>query len=235
MAFPTKQRSLFLIAGVLILLVIIVVFVAIKLGGAYRSGLSGIEQPQSAPLNIRKTKKIQKITIQAPDLEGCIEVTPDGVVRVYSVCEETLEQVSRPRDSKYILDLYRRLSYLDLDTYVTPDLSSGIAYTLHIQTDSGTYTIIITYDDEEGTEQIDNLIETIPDPSPTPQASVPGTSPSPSSPPGTSPSPQASGTSPSPSPQASGDNPFICDYAQSEPGKPYRVSNIVCTDEPQAP
>ena len=221
----------------------IIVFVVIALGKVYQSGISRLSG-ESAPneYGIRKKKQIRKITLQKGDEAGCFEIMPDGVVRVYAECGGELTDAARYQDPKRILQLFELASAYDLTKY--RNSGSGQIYTLTIESDEGTEIITIVINDQNSDEinqvidTIDTILEDFPDPTPQPS----GVAPQPSAPilPGQSPvpSPSVSGSSPLPSGSGTGGvelTPFSCNFTENfASSKPYRVSNTVCTDEPQA-
>lgn len=227
-----RGNSLIIAGGMLVLVIIGVVFVLVNIGKAYQGGLSFFSQNRpEASVNLQKKKAIRKITLQKNGSLECFEVTPDGVIRVYDTCDGNLTQASRLSNPKYILELFKKLSERNYTSTQT-----GTGYKIIIETDTGTEVIYLSLDEENKDiiETIENTIEDIPNSSPTL---------TPSSSSSFSPSPQASSNptvssppSPSSEPESSNspaDNPFSCTFSEGGQNKPYRISNIVCSDEPQ--
>lgn len=244
MKIPLLPKGIPLYVAVVIFIGVLAVItvVVFALGKVYQGGLSrlsGESDPNEYAL--RKKKQIRKITLQKGDEQGCYEIMPDGVVRVYAECGGELTQAARYQDPKYILQLFQLASAYDLAKY--RNSGAGQIYTLTIETDEGTEIITIVLNDQNSDEinevidTIDTILEDLPNPTPTPTGGSP--QPSPTLLPGQSPlpSPTAPGSTPQPSASGTGGvelTPFSCNFAEdSVSGKPYRVSNIVCTEEPQ--
>lgn len=231
-----NNKFILLSGGVLLLVLLITVVVVFGIGKAYKGGLTNIlnqpPPPESASI---KKKEIKRITIKKNGEAGCLELTPDGVVRVYSVCGEELDQASRLTDPKNILKLFNLLSEREL----SKALKKGkVVYQLVVETDSGSEIYYVTSEGDNGEDEIIKTVEQI-------QGDIPHNSPSPHTNPATPPpgsssypttTPFASGVViPSASPGTGGQLtfPFVCDFSDSGgTHKPYRVSGVVCTTEP---
>lgn len=227
-----KGRGLWILGAIFVMVGLALVLVLLGIGRAYQGGLKMFIRNGPEPtITSQKKKNIRKITLQRTGSDQCYEVTPDGVVRVFETCNGELTEAARLSDPKYILALFKRATEGTLPVFKEGD----VVYQLTIETDEGTETIQIVLDDDSDTiiDTIENIIEGIADPSPT---AIPSGSslfspyPSPSANPGSSVSP-----SPSADPQSSGvaDQPFNCTFVENGQNKPYRISNIVCSDEPQ--
>lgn len=173
------------------------------------------------------------------DEKGCIEVNPDGAVVVYSDCEaKTILSAERELDTKFIRRLFEHYALADLDEE-SRVMKSG--YVVIVETDEGvsTYYVADAGDirgksggaTETISEIIANIIEDAPMPTPTavsvtqtvtPTVAVGGVISTPTVVVNSSPTPN-----PTHEPQ-----PFSCDFSESDPKKPYRVSQVVCTSEP---
>lgn len=228
-----KGKVLFVVGGVFILIVMLAGLVTWGIGNAYRGRILSLEQPPPQEQELIKKASIRKITIKKRGETSCMEVTPDGVVRIYETCGGDLSDASRLTDPRNILKLFRIVSEADLEAYRN---SGEVLYELVIETDQGTHTIYVAGGGggEEIIDTIDQIGGDIPNPSPSVFSSgsplPPGGTPEPS------PSVIPGGPSPTPgssSPPTGGDNPFLCDFSDSGgQGKPYRVSNVVCSNEP---
>src|SRR3989344_7503164 len=238
-----KGMPIYVTAAIFVGVLVLVILVVFALGKVYQGGLSRLNG-ESTPneYGIKKKKQIRKITLQKGDEAGCFEIMPDGVVRVYAECGGELTNAARYQDPKRILQLFEMVSAKDLTKY--RNSGPGQIYTLTIESDEGTEVITIVINDQNSDEinqvidTIDTILEDFPDPTPQPS----GVAPQPSAPilPGQSPapSPSLSGSSPLPSGSGTGGvelTPFSCNFTENfASSKPYRVSNTVCTDEPQA-
>ena len=238
-----KGMPIYVTAAIFVGVLATVVLVVIALGKVYQGGISRLSG-ESAPneYGIRKKKQIRKITLQKGDESGCFEIMPDGVVRVYAECGGELTDAARYQDPKRILQLFELASAYDLTKY--RNSGPGQIYTLTIESDEGTEIITIVINDQNSDEinqvidTIDTILEDFPDPTPLPAGASP--QPSVSIVPGQSPVPSPSTVGSTPQPSGSGTGgveltPFSCGFTENfASGKPYRVSNIVCTEEPQA-
>ncbi len=229
-----KKNTLIVTALLLVSILGIIVLVLIGIGRAYRGGISNVAETLPQQYKLEKKKEVRRITIKASDEAGCIEVTPDGIVRVYAQCGGALQSAIRLTDTKSLLQLFRLVSENDLTKLKK---GKGKVYQLTIETDSGTQTITIV-GGGDGTpiiQTIETIINNLPTTSPSPAAS--GITPSPTIIPGVpTPTPGTGGdasSDPSPSPDAAvTPNPFTCNFSESGGTKPVRVSNVVCTSEP---
>jgi hypothetical protein len=220
--------------GFAAVIVLLVVF-GMAFGGSYRKTLSEIlPQSQINNLSTTETKKVKKITFQKQNETGCIEVTPDGIVRVYTVCNEKLDSANRVTETRNINKLFQLVREKD---YKTRDFSdSENAYKVIVETESGTEIFYIVVDEgnesEELLDTLNDIIEDIPKSSPTPSPIYP----TPSSPGASQSTQPASSQSPNPSPSPNSSEiveTFTCDFTESgDPRKPYNVSNVICTGEP---
>ncbi len=231
-----KHNPIPLIAVVFIIIIAVVFVTLVGIGSRYRSNLSGIAPKTNETTAAQKKTQIKKIRIK--DENNCYEVTPDGVVRIYAGCGENLTDAVRLADAKNILQLFKLASENDLSKYATS--GPGKVYELTIETDEGTRTFLIVVNSETAgvigavAQTITQIVADTVHPSPSPSAvSSSGTGPVPSSSIFPSPSSGGSGgSSPSPLPGGATPLPFTCNFSQDANGKPFRVSNVVCTDEP---
>lgn len=210
-----------------------------QFGAAIQSRLESLAPAQSSQtVTDKPSKRVRRITV-LDELGGCIEVTPDGAVRVYKECGTELDNAYRPQDPKYILELFQKVRTLNTSKYSTVP-SEGTYITLVVETDQGTETIYIPGSGSGGSPEdiiktIDNIIEEIPPPTPTPTI-VPSATPSLT--PSASPSPTQPGSTWTPTPTTTGapsgppGDPFTCVFEEDGTNKPYRVSNVVCSTEP---
>ncbi|KKS41465.1 MAG: hypothetical protein UV61_C0005G0048 [Candidatus Gottesmanbacteria bacterium GW2011_GWB1_43_11] len=236
-----KGKQIYLLLAIFLLVIVSSGLLIAAFGQVYQSSLEKYRNPAPLPPTTLNKAKIRKVTIRKGDEANCIEVTPDGVIRVFAQCGGELTDANRVLDARSILKLFKFLSNADLDKL--QNKGSGIVYELTIETDTGTQVIYITGDGGGGGgggggEEIIPIIEDIKGslPSPSPESSGTSATPAPSG----STSPQASpgssaNPSPSASPQAGGGQPtFVCDYQDfANPLKrPFNVSNILCSTDP---
>jgi len=209
-----------------------------KFGGAYRTELMKLAgQVPTQELTLRQKKNIRKITVRKNAEEGCIEITPDGAVRVYTACGGELDNAARLTDLKNISKLFRLVSETNLAAY--KNSRAGDLYEVILETDTGTETYYLIIDDNTPSpvkdikDAIDDIEEDIPQPTPTPiQTSG---YPTPTGYIGTV-TPTFPWTSVTPTPTGVSEqtiNPFICDFTEtSGKKKPLNVSNIICSSGP---
>lgn len=239
----SRIKPIYILGIVLILIILVILVVVIRFGKAYQLGLAQFTPltPQEV-IKLKKTKNIRKITITKEDEESCLEVTPDGVVRIYTICNQELSQAVRLANPKNILKLFQAVVE---ERFASCE--GQWMYELMIESEAGSERVCVATDISGGGEGgggggggggisgiIDEIIGDVPGTvSPSPGAGVP--SPTPGS--SLLPSPASSGqafASPSPSPPTStSPQPFVCNFSETGgSGKPYRVSNVVCTSEP---
>jgi hypothetical protein len=234
-------RPLLIAGGVLALIVLMASVAVIRFGRAYQWGIFGFNTTEtSVETTVREKKKLRKITVRKGDSAGCIEVTPDGAVRVYRTCGEELESANRPYNPKNILKLFRLVSERNLSDLPSGS-EEGTLYTLMIETDEGTQVVVIVVNEDtpdpivEIIETIEDIEEEIPEPTSTPADPL---LPTPTQPPVLSGTPVPSGTpfpSAFPTPTPTGpavDLGFLCDFIESTGPKPYNISNFVCSTGP---
>lgn len=226
--------SLYIMFGILIIVVVVTVLVLIGVGRAYQGGLASLIQTRHETVPAKK-KQVKRITFQKSGENTCIEVTPDGVERIYNECGGTLSEARRPDDLRNIQLLFQALSLQDESLYTNTCKSE--CYIVTIDTDEGTQTLYIPVGGSGTGGSIGNLIEEIKNQSAASPTPVPGNavvSPSP----GVSSSPAPTfypGISPQPSstPVTSEEKgTFTCDFSEGGTNKPYRVSGVVCSTEP---
>ncbi len=227
-----KNLRPIIVAGTILAFIVLAAsVVVIRFGRAYQWGIFGVNvEPSAAELTLREKKKLRKITIRKGSDAGCIEVTPDGAVRVYSTCGEELESAHRPLNPKNVLKLFKLLSERDLSKI--PVTSEGTLYEITIVTDEGTQVFVIVVNDDspdalqEVVDTITDIEEEVPEPTVTPEI----ISSTPTSPPAGTGSPVPSGT-PTPTGPAV-DVGFLCDFFESTGPKPFNISNFVCSTGP---
>lgn len=236
-----KHRPLYLTGGVLLILLVSITVVVAKFGNAYRRGLLNVtNQKPTQELALREKKIIRRLSVRKSGEAGCLEITPDGAVRVYSRCGSELETASRLTDIKNIVKLFKLISENDLAATlpVTPD---GEVYELTIVTENGSQVVYIVFNpDNSGTtgeiiNTIEDIKEDIPQPSPTPTPAPIESGPTPT---GvlTSPTPTG-GFAPTPlpttSPAPQAQQPFLCDFAEGGgQQRPLTISNTICSTAP---
>src|SRR4030042_3500660 len=138
-----STKHIILIGLIFIGLFIISLLVLNRIGISYRFGLSRFSD-SGVPKEINRISKakINRIRLKSDKDAGCIEVTPDGVVRVFEVCEAELSQVNRMGDTREILQLFKQISEVDLSKI--KDAQTCDTYLLTVSTDSSTRTICLT-------------------------------------------------------------------------------------------
>lgn len=223
------------VAGLAVFLVLIgiVWWVVYARGTAFSIPADNEPQIADTPVN-----RVRKITVTGNGgNDECIEITPDGLVRVYETCGGDLIDSYRSIDSQAISRLFRLIS----EGRYSRTMRDGLREVV-VETDQGVYTYYLSEGDGETAynpginDLIDDIINDKPIELPTPTAPAnptptffvvtPGPTgsvmPSPTwSPPGVTPTPD-------------GEKPFTCDFIDATTGKrPYRVSNVVCSSYPE--
>jgi hypothetical protein len=249
-------KSLIVTGGVFVVIIFAIIYVLIRIGGAYRSGLDTFSlDEQISDVTHTEREKINKITIKTPMASGCMEVTPDGIIRVFSVCEKELSEARRVTDTKYILQLYKKIAETDLSKIQTETTAPCEGYSIIVETDTEKKTVCLqdssgnnsssggntnNGDDTQESIIIDEIIKIIdqvidnipPTPTTTPNPIIVTTTLAP----GMSATPTTAvipswGVTPVPTSAVS--RPFMCDYIDSQGKKrPYTISNIICSSEP---
>lgn len=250
-----KRKTLFLTAGIFIIILTLLVVVLIRIGGAYRSGLNTFSlDEQISDVTHTERQKINKITIKNLTNSGCMEVTPDGIIRVFSICEKELSEARRVTDTKYILQLYKRMTEIDLSTFQDATTVVCDGYSIIVETDIEKKAVCLKNtsgntnpsggntggsDGQGGGSAdeiitiIDKVIDNIPStPTPTLDPVVLTATPVPGN--SITPTPiviPSWGSTPTPTIAAA--RPFICDFTDAQGNKrPYTISNIICSTEP---
>lgn len=244
MPFIRKHLLLFAGAG-LVMILVAVVLVLRQIGFAYGQGLKIFEGREShEPAALAKNARIRKITVKKSDTGECIEVTPDGAVRVYKTCGGDLEDAHRTSDTRTVQRLFTLVTetgsktYVPGSTEVMVELEDGSVVTVYIPPggDAGGGG---GGSGSGGGSDIDNIIDEIKGDGPTPTAppgatGTPLVTPTfaPTMPAGPTPTPNPFAT-PTPTPEP--EKPFTCDFYDTggSQAKPYRVSNVVCSTQPQ--
>jgi hypothetical protein len=240
-------KSLFLIGGIFIVILVCLVFVLVRIGGAYKSGLDRFSSDnQISDVTHTERQKIKKITIKNGSDSGCMEVTPDGVIRVFTVCDKELSDARRVTDTKYILQLYKKMAETDLTTLVDSSDTPCAGYSMILETDIATKLVCILNTtgsggnggtNNGGSDEIIKIINQVidnipPTPTQTPDPTVPTTNPETSVTVTSTPDVIPSWGS-TPTPTIAAARPFICNFTDSQGKKrPYTISNIICSTEP---
>lgn len=229
-----KKSWLSLASLLLLVFFFIVLYVVLHyVGQQYNNGSTNTNNSvDQTPL--KAIRVVKKITVK-DEGEGCIEITPDGVVRTYSECNGDVTDVNRLANPKNILHLIQITSQIDFANYKVRPL--GASLTLLIETDNGTETIYIPKGNGGGdiSHTIDQINGDLPQPTSTLGPGEPTLTPAVGSPRPTSLTPTVQPTfGPSPTPGPSGTEPksFTCGFAGDESKKPYNVSNYICSTEP---
>lgn len=227
--------SLYITFGILAAVILVAAVVLIGVGRAYKGGLASLLQKNQEAMLVKR-KQVNRITFKKSGGNACIEVTPDGVVRVYKECGGELTEARRLDDMRNINLLFQAMSLQDESLYRQP--CTGECYEVTIETDEGTQTLYIQVGGGGAGGSIGDLIDDIEEqatatPTPSPGAPIasptPGESPlpTPTLPPGESPQPSVT-----PGTGGESTGTFVCDFLETSNKKPYRVSGIVCTTEP---
>ncbi len=232
-----KHSRWLMFAGIgFVVTIIMLLILGVAFGGLYKRKLSDIVgQPQISELTSIEVKKIKKVTFQKRNTSSCIEVIPDGIVRIYTVCGEELDSAYRLDQNRNINKLFKTLQEKDFKSKRFSDTDEVYQVTLETETGTEIFYIVIGSDDEgeELLEIIEDIQEDIPRPSPSwkgPSTSGDGSSPFPSTAPSVGQNPSAS---PSPTPTSGPVLTFTCEFTESGGSKrPYNVSNVICTSEP---
>ncbi len=244
-----KQRDdnkIILVTGaVLVILVILVVVIVSRIGNRYGSNIASVSnQPPPAQSSHTEKETITRLRIQRPGEKGCMEVSPDGSVRQYAVCQEELVSARRLNDAKYIIRLMKLVSEAKYAEYDGTSYCS--TYLIHVETESGTRTFCV--DSVNGgsggggtgpgpgadiIRTIEDIIEEIPQNTPTPGPGV-STYPTPTifGQPTDTPTPTGE-VYITPTPVPTGTNKgFTCDFDENGARKPFAVSGVVCSTDP---
>jgi hypothetical protein len=246
-----KKYSLAFIGIVLVVVIIVIILIVIKIGGAYRNGISQIgDQPPIGNSTHIIKKKINKIILKkSNDDKGCIEITNDGIVRTYDICGTQLASASRMTDTNNIIRLFKIAGETDYSTESMSEdaIAKCSGYIMMIETEDGKRTIC-TKSGSSGTgggtgggNPIDDIVDTIKkiieDIPPTPTPVMPTITPIPTivisgTPEPTLPFVPSDIMTPTPTPVIL--KQFTCGYSIGANGTkhPYDVSNTICTDQP---
>jgi hypothetical protein len=244
-----KDKWIFIVGGILILIFAGLVMVLLNIGQAYKKGLADISN-QNPPKQITHIVKdrLKKITIKKQGEEDCIEVNSDGVVRIYSVCGKELQDARRLTDLRYVDRLFKTASETDLTAKGETEICIG--YEMTVETDSGQINTCLPPGGGSGGNSggggngngggigdiidiIEKIKEDIPPLTPTPTEAQ--HSPTPTLPPGVTPTPTIPGgtITPTPTPVGYVPVPFSCDFTNKKDKKnPFYISNIICSSEP---
>jgi hypothetical protein len=232
-----KDRLVLIVGIIFVLVLTIIIVVIFKFGLAYKGGLENLSDSSQNKneFELSKKKPVKKITFKNQDDGGCIEVTPEGIVRVYIDCNKELGSAARLNDPSNILKLIKLVSETDWEKYKKK--ISGGYYEIDIETESGITTIYLPDGGSGNTDEIEKIIDDIkkdiPNESPLPTNIPASLSPYVSSWPSILPSGETIFMSPGPSPSGIIINPFICPFAESGgKKKPVNVSNIICSNDP---
>jgi hypothetical protein len=222
----------------------VIYFIFRGFGKKYDEGLASLIQKSPESQSTASVRKVRKVTVIHNDDKGCMEVTPDGIVRTYDTCGGELTDANRLADPKNVLHLIQIASQIDVSSYRKK--ISGPVLTLIIETDNGTETIYIPTNggggggNDDVTKIVDLIEGDLPQPTatPGPETIIPtptmgGVSFTPTPSPIYSPTP---GPSPTPTPTPNPEVPFKCGYSQDPSSKkPFNVSNYICSTEPSPP
>lgn len=240
----SKQITTAIIIFAIVLFIL--VLVVFWFGKKYRSNISSYENPNiQSNINLEKATDITSITFQKEGEPGCIEVTPDGQVKIFTTCGKDLETAYRTTNNRNINRLFELIKSGKLST-----VKFDGAMELSVNTNKGRITYYIKPSDTSNNgnpnskpidDQIIIIIDTIID-------DKPENTPTPTNVPDVSPTDTYSSPTPSqyiyfyntatPTPREETEqqieNSFVCDFTTTDGSKkPYRVSNVVCTNEPQ--
>src|SRR4030067_3138890 len=96
----SKKIQLLIIILMIFFMILRVVLVVVYLvGGAYRSRITDVTSSDT-PKEIARvtTGRITKLTIHRNSTDGCVEITPDGIVVIYDGCGEGPVETYRSQD-----------------------------------------------------------------------------------------------------------------------------------------
>lgn len=246
----TYSSDQILAIGIVFALIISALGITVYLvGRGYRQSISKYESPDiKTNVNVDDALDVTGITFRRSGQSDCIKIGSDGQVKIHKVCEEESDESYRTYNYKGV----NRLMELVRTGRLSTAKKSG-NYELIVHTDQGD---IVYYFDESdlggggggssgGGNILDEIIKIIEDikndqPQNTPTSTLAPTSPAATITVGPTPSPTiynpfAPTPTPTPPPGVSVVG-FSCDYIDDPAGsKPYRVSNIVCSTEPEEP
>ncbi|MBI4065311.1 hypothetical protein HY409_02995 [Candidatus Gottesmanbacteria bacterium] len=235
----SKHTTLLLVGAFFVLTFMVVIGTIFNIGGAYKERIASFINPKEPEkMTIFKKKTVKKITIKKGNDRGCMEITPDGAVRVFSVCGQTLSLASRFPNPRHILQLFKLITEEDLDSYTQK--STGAIYQLTIETDTGTQTVYLVLSESDGGvgQTIISTIQIITGDIPRPSSTLGST---------LTPTPTVVSESitlaptgslfiPTPTPTigvSEQTQTFTCGFNESgDKKKPFNISNIVCSTEP---
>jgi hypothetical protein len=148
-----KTKSVYLIGLVLVVVVALIIIMVLRIGNAYKSGISQISNqppPGEVTHNVRQT--IRQITFRKSDDKGCTEVTADGIVRTFSTCGTDLSGANRMTDSSNILRLFKLAGEMDASPEATSAaaLAACSGYIMTIKTDTDTKSVCINSSNSGG-------------------------------------------------------------------------------------
>jgi len=253
----TKKLTTIIILFGIITIVIFIYWLLKIISLRYRQEIEYIEsQPEINKIHHVEKEKVTKIRINKSNEAECVEMSPDGIVRIYKVCGEVLDNAVRQEDVRYISRLFKQVSETDFQYLVNFEICSG--YMLYIYQGSSVKKVCLDMNNGFSTEiggatnesynrvivniindiiqTIDLIYDTIPSPTSqtTPVLSLtPTNEPSPTqTDPYSSPTPIFD-ISPTPTPVGYERPPFSCDFvSQSGNKRPYMISEVVCSSEP---
>ncbi len=235
----SKSSLLFVSGGLLVIVFLLIILTSSRFGKAYQKNIRTVsDEPEPKSLTIFRRDTIKKVTIRKSGDQGCMELTPDGAVRVYTVCGKRLKQAVRLSDSKYITKLFKLVTEEDLSFYQQKKDDS--IYEVTLETDTGIKTLYLVLDvGSDSVAQV--IIQTI--------ISISQDMPKPSPESGQTPFPTESeniqqGTLtptaildigfPTPGPTGTVNaQSFTCGFTEGgNIKKPFNISNIICSTEP---
>lgn len=235
--FP-QGKGLTLTVVVFVVVMLSIFVVLMRIGAVYRKRINVTPGTQFEEPKLHKTKIVKSITVKKNTGRDCMQITPDGVVRVFAQCDDNLTDANRLTNTNNILKLFRMITEYDADTSL-PTGEGDNVYELIIETDEGTQHLYIVIDENTPT-QLQEIVQTITKI----EEDIPPSSPQPST---ITPSPSAGSVSPSllpsgsvtpgafPSPTPGGlpGQAFLCDFMEvGGKKKPINVSNIICSTDP---
>lgn len=242
------HNKVIVIIGVVFLLVVLgTVIVTGQFGNALGMRFNSITPPiNTDPVSGREKKQIKRVTLQNDDDTKCIQVTPDGIIRVFETCEGEATNAARSQENKIVQELFKRIE----ETTFTSQYRrrpNGKSIIVTVETEQGTEVLYLPVSSggngsgldnqiQQIVETIDKITDIVTLPTPTPQITD---TPTPTLPPGvtSTPTPTTTVTGPTPTdtPVPTGTiapQPFTCGFTETNGPKPYNISNYVCTTEP---
>lgn len=237
------RPNLILFLVLLLGLFAVIMYITTRIARGYREEIATVESvPPPKDVSTVQTTRVRKITVKKPgDGDGCTEISNDGSVLVYETCGENLATANRLNNTDLVWKIMKSVTAAKGSPAAEPG-----SYQLTVELDNGsTYTIYINPGDtghspvdQEVIRIITDITDSLPTPVPTNQPSVISPSDTPIIYVTLTPTPFLINLiSPTtiPTGPAGPKGSFTCNFFDTGTGgrKPYRVSNVVCSDDPK--